>query len=191
MTLRSPLLLTLLPLLALRLLAAPAPEVPTELRAVRLEMSSTDTETTAIATENVILTGTNLRITCDQLTVIAHRFDTAATKSDLLPTEQRFKYILAEGNVRIVQGDRESSSARAEVFPQEGRVVLSGGPVLTDHSNGVVATGEPIILLRGQRALSGKNIKITAPPLQDLGATATPRSAAPAAVGFPRPATKP
>jgi lipopolysaccharide export system protein LptA len=154
-------------------------------------MSSTDTETTAIATENVILTGTNLRITCDQLTVIAHRFDTAATKSDLLPTEQRFKYILAEGNVRIVQGDRESSSARAEVFPQEGRVVLSGGPVLTDHSNGVVATGEPIILLRGQRALSGKNIKITAPPLQDLGATATPRSAAPAAVGFPRPATKP
>jgi lipopolysaccharide export system protein LptA len=158
-------------------------------------MSSTDTETTAIATENVILTGTNLRITCDQLTVIAHRFDTAATKSDLLPTEQRFKYILAEGNVRIVQGDRESSSARAEVFPQEGRVVLSGGPVLTDHSNGVVATGEPIILLRGQRALSGKNIKITAPPLDDLGATATaaPRSSPPTtpAVSFPRPAATP
>jgi hypothetical protein len=137
-------------------------------------MTSTDTETTAIATENVILTGTNLRITCDQLTVIAHRLDTQGNKGDTIPTVERFKYILAIGNVRIVQGDRESSSARAEVFPQEGKVVLSGSPVVTDHSTGVVASGEPIILLRGERALSGKNIKITAPPIQDLGANAAP-----------------
>jgi lipopolysaccharide export system protein LptA len=178
--------------------AQPAPVVPTELRAVQLEMTSTDTETTAIATENVILTGTNLRITCDQLTVIAHRLDTEEKKTDTIPTVERFKYILAIGNVRIVQGDRESSSARAEVFPQEGKVVLSGSPVVTDHSTGVVASGEPIILLRGQRALSGKNIKITAPPIQDLGANAnantaakpaTPQPAAPG-VTFPKPATR-
>lgn len=189
MILRNHRLFALLPLLVLRALAAPEPaapaQVPTELRAVQLEMTSTDTETTAIATENVILTGTNLRITCDQLTVIAHRLDTKENKGDTIPTVERFKYILAIGNVRIVQGDRESSSARAEVFPQQGKVVLSGSPVVTDHSTGVVASGEPIILLRGERALSGKNIKVTAPPIQDLGANA---GAKPAASTTPAPA---
>ncbi len=158
---------------ALRAAEAIAP-VPTELRSQKLEMTSTDDETTAIATTDVILTGTNLRITCDQLTIVATRI---GDKDATIGTVEKFKYILATGNVRIVQGDRETTSQRAEVFPREDKVVLSGGPVIIDHSTGIVATGEPLILLRGQRAVFGTNVKITAPPIDDLGADAKPRAA--------------
>lgn len=161
--------------------AADGAPVPTELRSQKLEMTSTDDETTAVATTDVILTGTNLRITCDQLTIIATRL---GDKDATIGTVEKFKYILATGNVRIVQGDREATAQRAEVFPREDKVVLSGGPVIIDHSNGIVATGEPLILLRGQRAVLGTNVKITAPPIGDLSATAAPRttpSPAPAA----------
>ena len=173
---------------------APVVPVPTELRSQKLEMTSTDDETTAVATTDVILTGTNLRITCDQLTIIATRL---GDKDATIGTVDKFKYILATGNVRIVQGDREATAQRAEVFPREDKVVLSGAPVIIDHSSGMVASGEPLILLRGQRAVLGTNVKITAPPIDDLGANAKPRSAAPAqtsaptpSVSFPTPAKK-
>ena len=185
-SLLAPLFLALAPFAALA--AESVAPVPTELRAVKLEMTSTDTETTAVATENVILTGTNLRITCDQLTVIARRI---GEKDDTIPTVERFKYILAIGNVHIVQGDREATSARAEVFPLEDRVVLSGAPVVIDHSTGINATGEPLILLRGERAIRGSNVKITAPPIQDLSATAALKPAAKPAAAPVAPSTAP
>ena len=178
--------------------AAPAAPVPTELRSEKLEMTSTDDETTAIATGNVILTGTNLRITCDHLTVIALR-PKNDDKASAIPDAEKIKYILATGNVHITQADREATSQRAEVFPREDKVILSGGPVIIDNSNGMVATGEPLILLRAQRAVLGTNVKITAAPIEDLSANATPRATKPAApsptpatpaVTFPKPATR-
>jgi lipopolysaccharide export system protein LptA len=173
--LRAPALLLGLALSALLASAQTAPLVPTELRAQKLEMRSTDTETTAIATGDVILTGTNLRITCDQLTLVAIRL---GDKDATIGTADKFKYILATGKVRIVQGDREATCERAEVFPREDKVVLSEGPVIIDHSSGITATGEPLILLRGERAVQGTNVKVTARPIEDLGATAAPRGPA-------------
>jgi lipopolysaccharide export system protein LptA len=161
--------------------ARTAPPVPTELRSERLEMTSTDTETTAIATGDVVLTGTNLRITCDRLLVIGDRLDGPEDKAATLPADQRFKYILATGRVRIVQGDRESTSQRAEVFPREDKVVLSEDPVIIDHSNGFVAAGEKITLFRGKREVLVEKPKFTGPPVGDLGATAAPRSTPPTA----------
>ncbi len=161
--------------------ASPAP-VPTELRSVQLVMTSTDDETTALATGNVILTGTNLRITCDQLTVIATRI---GDKTATVGTLEKFKYILATGNVRIVQGDRESTSQRAEVFPREDKVVLSEEPVIIDHSNGFVAAGEKITLFRGKREVLVDKPRFTGPPVGDLSATAPAKSAAPAATSAP------
>lgn len=176
--------------------AEPVAPVPTELRSEKLEMTSTDDETTAVATGNVILTGTNLRITCDHLTIIALR-PKDDDKASAIPAAEKIKYILATGNVHITQADREATSQRAEVFPREDKVVLSGGPVIIDNSSGMVATGEPLILLRAQRAVLGTNVKITAAPIEDLSATATPRPATPAApapaapsVTFPKPAAR-
>jgi lipopolysaccharide export system protein LptA len=172
-----------------RAAATPAvPQIPTELRSEKLEMTSTDDETTAIATGNVILTGTNLRITCDQLTIIATRL---GDKDATIGTIEKFKYILATGNVRIVQGDRESTSQRAEVFPREDKVVLSEEPVIIDHSNGFTAAGETITLFRGKREVFVDKPRFTGPPVGDLSANAAPRStpAAPAVV-FPKPDAK-
>jgi len=175
--------------------AQPAPAapvtapIPTELRSEKLQMTSTDDETTAVATGNVILTGTNLRITCDQLTLVATRI---GDKDATLGAVEKFKYILATGDVRIVQGDRESTSQRAEVFPREDKVVLSESPVIIDHSNGFAGAGEKITLFRGKREVFIEQPRFTGPPVGDLGATAKPRPpASPAAgVSFPKPATK-
>lgn len=155
--------------------ATPAPE-PTVLTSDHLEMRSTDTETTAVAKGNVILTGTNLRITCDHLTLVADRL-IGAGSDNAVPIAEKFKYILATGKVRVLQADREATCERAEIFPREDKVVLSQGPVLIDRDSGAVATGEPIVLWRGQRALDGTNVRITFPSLPDLGASAAPRTA--------------
>lgn len=179
MTLRSLLAIALI-LPAFVHATEPAKEVPTELVSEHLEMTSTDEETTAVATGNVILTGTNLRITCDRLTTIAIRLDAKENKADTIPAEQRFKYILATGNVRIIQGDRESTSQKAEVFPRDDKVVLSEDPVIIDHSNGFVAAGEKITLFRGKREVFVDKPKFTGPPVGDLSATAAPKPAAPA-----------
>lgn len=178
--------------------AQPAPAetapVPTELRSEKLRMTSTDDETTAVATGNVILTGTNLRITCDQLTLVATRI---GDKDATLGAVEKFKYILATGDVRIVQGDRESTSQRAEVFPREDKVVLSEDPVIIDHSSGFAGAGEKITLFRGKREVLIDQPRFTGPPVGDLGATAKPRTPAAAptpapttGVTFPKPAAK-
>jgi lipopolysaccharide export system protein LptA len=165
---------SLLLLLALSARAAEPAPVPTELRSERLVMHSTDDESTAVATGNVILTGTNLRITCDSLTIIASRL---GDKDSTIPEVEKFKYILATGNVRIVQGDRESTSQRAEVFPREDKVVLTEDPVIIDKSNGFAAAGETITLFRGRREVLVDKPRFTGPPVGDLGATAAPRAA--------------
>ena len=173
--------------------------VPTELHGDHLEMTSTDEETLTIVTGNVVLTGTNLRITCDQLTIRAIRL---GDKDATIGTVEKFKYILAIGNVHITQGDRESTSQRAEVFPREDMVVLSDDPVIIDKSNGFVGAGEKITLFRGKREVRVEKPKFTGPPIRDLGANANPvaptrpaPASAPQApvtpgVSFPRPSTK-
>jgi len=145
---------------------AQVPTQRTELRADDLVMTSTDDETRAICTGNVVLTGTNMKISCDRLEIVAARTgDSTAT----IGTIEGFKYLLAEGNVRLVQGDREATCGRAEVLPDQDRVVLYENPVVIDHSSDFIAAGSEITLHRGQRKLEVKNPKVTGPPVKDLG----------------------
>jgi len=163
-------LLRLLPWIVLLTIARAAPpvaeEVPTVLEADTLEMVSTDTETRVICTGNVILTGTNLKITCDRLEVIAAR---QSGDEDLLGPVEQFKYLLATGAVRIVQGDREATCGRAEVLPREEKVVLTEDPVLIDHSSDCIAAGRGITVLRGHRQVLVEQPRLTGPPVTDLG----------------------
>ncbi|HEY0969072.1 MAG TPA: LptA/OstA family protein [Opitutaceae bacterium] len=161
--------------------ATPAP-VPqrTTLEADLMDMTSTDTETRVICTGNVVLTGTNLRIACDRLEIIATR---VGEKDAAVGTLERFKYLLATGNVRIVQDQREATCGRAEVLPLEEKVVLTGEPVLIDKSIDYVGAGETITLLRGQRQVIVEKPKFEGPEIKDLGANAkdaaTPATPAP------------
>jgi len=147
--------------------AAPAgPIIPTVITSKSLDMRSTDTETHAVFDQNVVVTGNNMRMTCDHLDVLAARLgDTDATVGKL----DKFKTLVATGNVHIVQDDRDVTCGRAEVFPREDRIVLTEHPVVIDSSGPYVAKGTKIILLRGERRLFGDNVEITGPPIKDLG----------------------
>jgi lipopolysaccharide export system protein LptA len=163
---------TSLALLCALALAAPCLRAeeppPTEITSISLEMWSNpdSTETHAIFTGNVTVTGNEIKLTCDRLEVLAERIgDKTATVGKL----DKFKSLIATGKVNIVQGDREASCGRAEVYPREEKIVLTEKPVVIDHGNGTVATADPLILFRGDRRVHGENPRITMPPLKNLG----------------------
>jgi lipopolysaccharide export system protein LptA len=85
-----------------------------------------------------------------------------------------FKSLVATGNVRIVQGDREATCGRAEVFPGEDRIVLSEDPVVRSLDDQYVAAGPRLVLYRGQRravieGTTEERVRITLPAIKDLG----------------------
>ena len=160
--------------------ARPAvPPPPTIIDSDTATASSTNTETTYTFDGHVKVTGNDISIDCEHLVVIATRL---GDKSATLGTIDQFKSLVATGHVRIVQGDRESTSGRADVFPREEKMVLTQDPVVIDHLGPYKFTGEPITLLRGERRVFGEHIKITLPPVQDLGFGADAPMKPPAAV---------
>ncbi|HEY1848794.1 MAG TPA: hypothetical protein VGG37_06295 [Opitutaceae bacterium] len=143
------------------------------------ESVSTDTDTTTEFHDNVVAVGNDLVLHCDYLKVIASRI---GDKTATLGKYGKFKYLLATGHVKVVQGDRVATCGRAEVFPGEERVVLTGSfpgispaqPVVSIPSEGYTATGPRMILYRGQRravieGMPGQPAHISLPPIKDLG----------------------
>ncbi len=142
------------------------------------ETISTDTETIATFRDKVTITGTDLKLYCDFLKVVAIRKgDPSATLGEY----GYFKSLVATGHVRIVQGDREATCGRAEVFPGEDRIVLSEEPVVRTLDDEYAITGPRIVLYRGQRraVVEGQpdeRARITLPPIKDLGFEPEPKS---------------
>jgi lipopolysaccharide export system protein LptA len=134
-------------------------------------MVSTEKETTFTFREGVTVTATNMKLTCDHLEVIARRSgDPAAT----FGKQENFKSLVAVGNVRIEQSDREATCERAEVFPGDDKVVLTGNPVVRSMDGQYQASGPKMVLHRGERraqiiAEAGERPRISLPPLKDLG----------------------
>lgn len=151
---------------AIRAFAQSAEEQPTVIESEQLDMKSTDTETTSIFTGKVVVTGTNMKLTCDRLEVVAIRQHDATAAIGKI---ERFKSLVAEGAVRIVQGDREAACGRAVVLPGDDKITLTDRPVVTDHGVGWTWTGDELLLLRGERQVRGTNVRIVGPPVKDLG----------------------
>lgn len=157
---------SLLAAAALRAQTAEPPQ-PTVIESEKLDMHSTDTLTTFVFTNKVVVTGTNLKLTCDQLEVVTTRKgDPTATIGKL----GAFKSLVATGNVHIVQSDREAACGRAEVLPDDDKIILTDHPVVKDLSNGATATGPRMVLYRGERrAVIEGGSTIALPPVKDLG----------------------
>jgi lipopolysaccharide export system protein LptA len=144
-------------------------------------MSSTDTESTTVFNDNVVVVGNGIRLTCDYLKVVSTRI---GDKTATIGKYGNFKYMLATGRVKIVQGDRIATCGRAEVFPGEDRVVLTENPVVelvTEHD---IASGPRMVLYRGQRRaiIEGtptQKVHITMPAIKDLGFPAAAPAPAP------------
>lgn len=150
---------------------AASPPVPTVIESGSAEMVSTEKETIFTFRNGVTVTATNMKLTCDHLEVIALRSgDPTAT----FGKQEDFKSLVAIGGVRIVQSDREATCERAEVFPGEDKVVLTGNPVVRSMDGQYQATGPKMVLHRGERRAqilseAGERPRISLPPLKDLG----------------------
>ncbi|MDP2138221.1 MAG: LptA/OstA family protein [Candidatus Didemnitutus sp.] len=147
-------------------LAQSGAEQPTVIESQLLDMRSTDTETSSLFTGNVVVTGTNMKLTCDRLEVVALR---SADASAAIGTVEKFKSLIATGNVHIVQGDREATCGHAVVLPGDDKIILTLKPVVTDRGVGWTWTGDELLLLRGERQVRGTNVRIVGPPVKDLG----------------------
>ena len=147
--------------------AAELPPAPTTLSCDHMDMWSEGDETRAICTGNVTVTGTNLRIECERLELTAARIDD--DKNQSIPTLEKFRYLLATGNVSITQGSRTATCGRAEVLPREEKVVLTENPVVIDRATDFVSAGEKITMLRGQERVEIEKPRLTGPPIRDLG----------------------
>lgn len=152
--------------------ATPAvPLVPTVIESGAAEMISTEKETIFTFSKGVTVTGTNLKMTCDHLEVIARRTgDPEAT----FGKQENFKSLVASGGVRIVQNDREAVCDRAEVFPGDDKVILTGNPKVRSLDGQYQASGPKMVLHRGERRAqiigeAGERPRITLPALKDLG----------------------
>lgn len=130
------------------------PPVPTEITSEHFESRSTDTEMTTLFTGEVVVTGTNLRITCDRIEVISLR---VGEESQVVARQNRFKSLIATGRVKIVQGDREALCGRAVVLPGDDKITLTDHPVVIDHGANITWTGDNLMLLRGERRVRRRN----------------------------------
>ena len=146
--------------------AAEEPPVPpTEITARHMESRSTDTEMTTVFTGDVVVTGNNIRLICDQLDAVSVRI---GDQSQVVARQNRFKSLVAIGHVKIVQGDREATCGRAVVLPDDDKITLTESPVVVDRSADVTWTGDKLWLLRGERRVYGDTVHITMPPIKDL-----------------------
>lgn len=175
--------------------AAPAPAAPlppTTIESGALELFSTEKETTFTYSRGVRITATNLVLTCDHLVVIARRTGDPAA---LVGSQEKLKSLVASGNVRLVQDDREATADRAEVFPDDDRVILTGNPVVRSVKDGWEQRGPRMELLRGERraVIRGEGAerpRTVLPALKDLGYDKVPERR-PAPANAPTPAAPP
>jgi hypothetical protein len=124
------------------------------------------TETTITFKDHVVATGTNMKLTCDFLEVVVNRSgDASATIGKL----DKFRSMLATGNVFFVLGDREAACGRAQILPGEDKVILSEHPVIVDHDTNTRGAGEKITLYAGQRRVEIDKPILTGQPMKDLG----------------------
>lgn len=138
----------------------------------RLEMVGLEEENHFFFYDNVVVTGTNLRATADEMTVIADRV--AESDGSSMGELGTISKIVLLGNVVITQAGREATADQAEIFPRTGTVVLTGGPPVVRDSEGTV-TGERIELYKNEKKArvfgekGGERPKVILPGFQDIG----------------------
>ncbi len=141
------------------------------------EMVGGETENYFYFKGNVVVTGTNLRATCDEMEVVADRQQSDAMEK-AVGKVGTIQTITMDGNVVIEQAGRRAEAGHADIMPREDKVVLTESPKVID-SEGTVS-GWRITLYKGERkaTVEGKpgqdgkpseRPRIQLPGFQDLG----------------------
>lgn len=150
--------------------AQPGQKKATVIESERLEMVTTDEVNTFFFYGNVRIDGEALKTHCDEMMVISKR--KPEKTQDGLGDVGSIAKIIAIGNVVIDQYDRTAKADRAEIFPAEGKVVLTGNPSVTD-AQGVVR-GYRMVLHKDDRKAEvegspeGLRPSVTLPVLPEL-----------------------
>jgi lipopolysaccharide transport protein LptA len=87
-------------------------------------LHSDQTAHISIFTGNVVVLGTNFKMTCQEMTVY-------------FTTDNKVDHIVATGDVVITQPDRITHCGHAEYFRDTDMFVLTDQPVIVDHKNTV------------------------------------------------------
>lgn len=159
----------------------------TEIFGDNLVMVSREKDNHFLLTGNVEIRATNMIATCEQLEVFAGKQETSvgtppekSVIDNTSPSKEKnnqapigkIEKIFASGKVRLVQKDRIATAGKAEIYPQEGKVILLDSPVVTDPQGSLA--GYRITLLQGEQKVlvekgPGQRPKITLPEIPDLG----------------------
>lgn len=112
---------------------------------------------------NVEVVGDSLFVSCEQLQVVseAESSSPSGTKVQMGNIET----MEASGDVYIHQEDKEAWAQEAEVFPQEGKLILTHNARLKDERG--VVEGHRITLFKGKKEVivEGPADKVTRPTL--------------------------
>ncbi len=112
----------------------------------RLEMQGTEEKNFFYFEGAVEVRGTNLRLSCERLTVVSAREGAAEEGVGEIGAIEK---IVARGDVEIHQAGRSAYAGLAEVDPRAGTVTLSENPRVTDGETEV--TGYQFVLHRGEK----------------------------------------
>lgn len=93
---------------------------------------------TAVFTGNVLVTGSNFNMKCQQMTVIFTK-------------DSKVDNILAKGDVVIEQPGRITHSGQAQYFREEDKFVLTDQPTILDNKNQISAP--KIVIFRTKQSL--------------------------------------
>lgn len=163
-------------LFGLGLAAADTTDPRTVIESDSLELVTDIRQNRFLFEGNVRVAATNLKATCDRMEVISNRTpdsDPDATLGEIGSIEK----ILAFGNVVITQSGRTAMAGKAEIYPRQGKVILTENPVVKDD-RGMTVTGPRMVMLQGERRVliegsDGELVEgrptVTLPSLPDLG----------------------
>tara|TARA_B100000212_G_scaffold274629_1_gene214144 strand:+ start:9451 stop:10179 length:729 start_codon:yes stop_codon:yes gene_type:complete len=148
------------------------PLVQTEIEAESLRAEITEEKGYLIGVGGVRMVATNLEITCNQIEVFTDVKDKDG--NDTIGDISSINKIIAIGNVRIVQDQRSATAGLAEVYPNDDFILLDEDPILYQGDITIDGTGAQLKIYRGNGRVEwvgdpNNKIRISAPPLQDLG----------------------
>jgi lipopolysaccharide export system protein LptA len=97
------------------------------------ELHSDQNTHISVFTGNVVVVGTNFRMTCQEMTVYFNK-------------DNKVDKIVSTGDVVITQPDRVTHCGHAEYFHDDDKFILTDQPVILDHKNKVM--GPKITIFR-------------------------------------------
>ena len=125
------------------------------------ELHSDQQNHVSVFTGNVVVIGTNFRMTCQEMTV-------NFTKDNKVDT------ILATGDVIITQPDRITHCGRAQYFHDDDKFVLTDSPTILDHKNQISGPEITIYRTTQKMEIKGRSQVTLGPGSMGSAPNATP-----------------